>query len=72
MNKIILINQSNDALLDFIQFAYKEKYNILKTEVHDKHDVISVFIQTKKTIKWHFTDNKGNRYLNLSSIEFPL
>jgi len=69
VNKTIIIDYTQNALLEFIQIAYKEHYEILKTIVKEEHQVVFVYIQTMKILSWEYEDFTGNKYINMSSSQ---
>ncbi len=69
MNKTIIIDYTQNALLDFIQIAYKEHYEIVKTIVKEEHQIVFVYIQTMKILSWEYEDVNGNKYINMSSCK---
>ena len=69
MNKTIIIDYTQNALLDFIQIAYKEHYEIIKTTVKEEHQVVFVYIRTMKILSWEYEDFTGNKYINMSSCK---
>jgi len=74
MNQIIIINCTQKALIDFIQIAYREKYEILKTIVKEETNLVHVHIKTNKRMIWEYEDTSGNMYINMSTnikIELP-
>jgi len=53
MKQIIIINYTQKALLDFIQIAYREKYEIIKTDIKEDKNLVHVHIKTTKNLTWY-------------------
>jgi len=68
MKQIIIINYTQKALLDFIQIAYREKYEIIKTDIKEDKNLVHVHIKTTKNLTWEYEDSSGNRYIDMSNI----
>ncbi|NQY92596.1 MAG: hypothetical protein HRT43_00395 [Campylobacteraceae bacterium] len=69
MSKIVIIDYTQEALLDFIQLAYKEHFEIIKTTVKEEHDIVLVHIQTMENLPWEYEDLCGNQYINKSTFK---
>ena len=53
-------------MLDFIQVAYAEKYEIVQTTINEEKSSVHVQIKTNKNLTWDYEDIMGNKYIHIS------